>query len=98
MRTCVRTQLHYLRRHLTNINRIINIINQSSKYIRVVAKMQNVALVEMLALEKFKENLKVAQQERLIASALRDSPRPVWKKLLAWAFPEARQDRKPARA
>lgn len=60
--------------------------------------MQNPVYLEMMALEKFKENLKLAEQERLIASVPRDSPPSIWKKIVSWAFARSPGGRKPARA
>lgn len=60
--------------------------------------MQNPVYLEMMALEKFKENLRIAQEERLLASIPRDSSPSIWKKMLSWAFAGKPGDRKPARA
>lgn len=60
--------------------------------------MQNPVFLEMMALEKFKESLKIAQEQRLLASIPRDSSPSVWKKMLSWVFSVKPGDRKPARA
>jgi hypothetical protein len=59
--------------------------------------MLNPVFLEMMALEKFKENLRDAQKERLVASLPRDSSPSVWKRILSWAFAGEPGDRKPAR-
>lgn len=60
--------------------------------------MQNQALLEMLAVEKFRENLKLAQEDRIAAQASRESSSSIWKMILTWAYAGKPTDNKPARA
>jgi len=60
--------------------------------------MENHFAIERLALERYEEGLRLAQQERMIASIPRDTSKSIWKKVLSWVSTRERGDRKPARA
>lgn len=60
--------------------------------------MGNLAMWEMLAIQKREEDLRFAEQQRIVRQASGDSSPSVWNRFLGWALAGRQGDRKPARA